>query len=150
MAIINNQQVSENTWTFIPDDSPLSSGDITISLERWLADQQQLASHQGQIGLRIKGDTDLTAIRPLLAQIRLIELEFPAFTDGRLFSQARLLRDREGYTGELRAVGHFMADQVFYAQRVGIDSFEIDNASQQQVALAAFNDFTVRYQSSTR
>lgn len=150
MAIIKNQQVLENTWTFVADDAELVAGDISVSLERWLAEQNTLLQHKGQVAVRVQGTSDLSALRPSLKQIPVIEVEFPSFTDGRSFSQARLLRDREGYTGEIRAVGGFHADQVFYLQRVGVDSFVIENEKQQQVALEAFNDFTVSYQASTR
>jgi uncharacterized protein (DUF934 family) len=150
MAVIKNQQLTDNTWHYVADDAPLHCGDITVSLERWLAEQAQLAQHSGQVGVRLQGSSDLNLIRPYLPKLPLIELEFPAFNDGRSFSQARLLRDREGYSGEIRAVGNFHADQVFYLHRVGFDSFELDDPKQQQAAIAAINDFDVVYQDAYR
>jgi uncharacterized protein (DUF934 family) len=77
--------------------------------------------------------------------LSLIELNFPVFTDGRLFSQAKLLRSRSGYQGEIRAIGNFMVDQVFYMSKVGINAFDLDESSI-SVALHSLKDFSVSYQ----
>jgi uncharacterized protein (DUF934 family) len=84
-----------------------------------------------------------------LSSFKLIELDFPVFADGRSFSQARLLRSRYGYQAEIRAVGRYMTDQIFYLQRVGVDAFELDNPKDIEHALVASNDFSVRYQASS-
>jgi uncharacterized protein (DUF934 family) len=93
------------------------------------------------------GSTDsVETIANDLADISLIELNFPAFTDGRLFSTAKLLRTRYSYQGEIRAVGQFMVDQVCYLSKVGVNAFQLDNVAQLPVALATLDDFSVSYQ----
>lgn len=150
MPIIKDQQITENTWTFVADETPLIYGDITVSLSRWNDDQQQLLKHSGKLGLRLTTSDDISTLTQKdLSKFSLIELTFEAFTDGRSFSQARLLRSQYGYQGEIRAVGNFMADQVFYLHRVGVTSFEITDKKQIEVALAAFRDFSFQYQKST-
>lgn len=149
MPIIKDQQISENTWHFVADDAPLADGDITVTLQRWTQDKAQLMQHSAKVGIRL-GPADLVdALIDDLSAISLIELNFPAFTDGRSFSQARLLRSRYGYQGEIRAVGNYMADQVFYLHRVGVNAFEFNSAKDIDLAISAVNDFSVRYQAST-
>ncbi|CAG1020633.1 DUF934 domain-containing protein [Methylomonas sp. LL1] len=149
MPIIKNQQISENTWTFVADESPLTSGDITVSLKRWTENKDQLLEHAGAIGVRLAPNESVELLADDLSSISLVELEFPVFTDGRSFSQARLLRDRFGYQGEIRAVGNFLTDQVFYLRRVGVDAFDINQPRDIELALAALNDFSVKYQASS-
>ncbi len=149
MPIIKDQQVSENTWIFVADDAPATTGNITVSVKRWLEDKQTLLQHAGKVGIRLTPGDSVADIGGDLPAISLIELDFPVFTDGRAFSQARLLRSRYAYRGEIRAVGHFLADQVFYLHRVGVDAFEINKAEDVEPALSAMHDFSVRYQDSS-
>lgn len=147
MQIIKDRQLVENTWQFIADDQELpASGNISISLNRWQEQQAQLQAHQGNIGLRL-GSTDTTDSITGLDQLALIELDFPVFTDGRLFSHARLLRSKYGFKGEIRARGQFLADQVYYLSRIGVNAFELE-AKLIPTALAALDDFSVSYQTA--
>lgn len=149
MPIIKDKQISDNSWSFIADDQSLTAGDITVSLARWNDEKQTLQNHTGKIGIRLSPSDTLETLSNI-ADVALVELDFPAFTDGRLFSLARLLRDVHDYRGEIRAVGKFLADQVFYLQRVGVDSFELTHPHDIEVALSAFSDFSVQYQTSIR
>lgn len=150
MPILKDQQIAENTWTFVADDAPLTDGNITVSLKRWSEEKTQLLNRNGKAGIRlVPGDNTDTLSKDDLTAIDLIELDFPVFTDGRLFSIAQLLRSRDAYQGEIRAVGKFMADQVFYLHRVGVNAFELADQKELDVASAALNDFSVLYQAST-
>ncbi len=149
MKIIKDKQIIEDSWRHIADDEEISNGDITVSLERWNKEKTALVNHQGKIGIRIAPADDVTEIADDLNSISLVAVELPAFTDGRAFSHARLLRSRYGYQGEIRAVGSYMADQAFYLQRVGVNAFELENAEELSAALSTLNDFSVKYQAST-
>jgi uncharacterized protein (DUF934 family) len=149
MPIIKDQHISENNWQFIADDAPLADGDITVTLQRWTQDKAQLMKRSAKVGVRLAPVDLVDALSDDLSSISLIELNFPAFTDGRSFSQARLLRSRYGYLGEIRAVGNYMPDQVFYLHRVGVNAFEFNSAKDIDLAMSAVNDFSVRYQPST-
>ncbi len=149
MKIIKDKQIIEDSWIHIADDEKIVAGDITLSLARWNKEKTTLANHQGNIGIRIAPSDDISEIADELKNITLIAVELPAFTDGRAFSHARLLRSRYNYQGEIRAIGSYMADQVFYLQRVGVNAFELKNTEELTVALSTLNDFTVKYQAST-
>lgn len=144
MQILKDRQIVEDNYHYI-DDGELVDGNITISLMRWLS-ERQLSSHKGNIGLRLNVEDDIALILPELHQFPLIELNFAAFTDGRLFSTAKLLRTRYGYQGEIRAVGQFMVDQVCYLSKIGVNAFQLNNTEQLPVALASLDDFSVSYQ----
>ena len=149
MPIIKDQQVTENTWNFVADDNPLTNGNISVSLKRWNQDKEQLLKHEGKVGIRLIPGDDVDSLnKEDLKTVDLVELDFPVFTDGRLFSLARLVRSKHAYQGEIRAVGNFMSDQVFYLHRVGVDAFELSEAKDIEHALSALNDFSVRYQAS--
>jgi uncharacterized protein (DUF934 family) len=151
MQIIKDKQLlADNNWSFVADDSELSSaGDITVTVERWKAEKPALLARNGKTGLRLKPVDKVTELAGDLAGVELIELDFPAFGDGRLFSFAQLLRSQLAYQGEIRAVGNYIPDQVFYLSRVGVNAFQVDNEQQIPLVLSSLDDFSVKYQAST-
>jgi len=149
MKIIKDKQIIEDNWTHIADSDEITDGDITVSLSRWTKEKAELSNHQGNIGIRISPADKVEDIAADLKNVKLIAVEFPAFTDGRAFSHARLLRSRYNYDGEIRAIGNYMPDQVFYLTRVGVNAFQFENPEQLNLALSTMDDFTVKYQAST-
>jgi len=149
MKIIKDKQIIENSWRHIADDEATGNGDITVSLSRWSNEKTTLANHSGGIGIRIAPADNVADIADELNNITLVAVELPAFTDGRAFSHARILRSRYGYKGEIRAIGSYMADQAFYLNRVGVNAFEFENATDLALAISTMNDFTVKYQESS-
>jgi uncharacterized protein (DUF934 family) len=148
MQIIKDKQIVDDTWSHVADDGELIPGNICVSLERWKQDKQQLLAHDGKLGIRIEPADSIDEIAPDLKDFQLIELNFPDFADGRLFSHAWLLRGRYDYQGEIRATGHYMPDQVFYLSRVGVNAFSSVSAENLPVFLSYLNDFTFKYQNS--
>jgi len=148
MQIVKDNQLIDNSWKYVADDTELVDGDITISLLRWEKDHQQLLAHEGKLGLRIAPNDSVDEMAANLKGIDLVELDFPDFADGRLFSHAWYLRSRFGYQGEIRATGHFMPDQVFYLSRVGVNAFAPEKVEYLPFVLTNLNDFTVEYQNS--
>ncbi|MGZ8224367.1 MAG: DUF934 domain-containing protein [Methylobacter sp.] len=148
MQIIKDKQIINDSWTYITDDAGLKAGDISVSLARWKKDKQQLLRHDGKLGVRMGPADSVEEIAADLKYLQLIELDFPAFADGRIFSHAWLLRGRYNYQGEIRATGHYLPDQVFYLSRVGINAFNPDKTEDLPVSLSNLNDFTVKYQTS--
>jgi uncharacterized protein (DUF934 family) len=93
------------------------------------------------------GPTDeVEALAPHLALLNLIVVDFPKIGEGRGFSQARMLRQRYRYGGELRARGAIKRDQLFFLARCGFDSFDLDPGENLEAALGALDDFSVAYQ----
>lgn len=148
MQIIKNRQIVDNDWQHLADDAAIMAGNITVSLTRWLAEREVLLARTDDVGVRLLGEEDFTILAPDLSQLALVVINFPAFTDGRGYSVARLLRERYGYTGELRAQGDILHDQLFYLSQMGFDSFELAQPEQLPHALTAFDDFSESYQTT--
>jgi len=137
MALWKNGAFVANEWRFVPDGEPLPKGiSVLVTPERWEAEREDLRSRNAPIGLLLAPDAVWDDLSGDLPHFPVIAVSFPKFTDGRAFSIARLLRDRDGYTGEVRAVGDYFIDQVPLMRRVGIDAFETDDPTLKQ-ALAA-------------
>ena len=96
--------------------------------------------------VRLMPDDDPNALEPFLGEIEIIEISFPRYTDGRGYSQAQLLRRRLGYTGELRAVGDVLRDQLLFMVRSGFDAFEIEKPDAAERFAAAVKEMSVFYQ----
>jgi uncharacterized protein (DUF934 family) len=146
MQILKDREIIEDNFRYIADEEIIEGDNISLSLARWQQEKSQLQQHDGKIGVRLSSTDNVSAIADDLADISLIELNFPAFTDGRLFSTAKRLRTRYGYQGEIRAVGQFMVDQVFYLSKVGVNAFQLNNSAELPLALAVLDDFSVSYQ----
>jgi len=148
MQIIKDREIVDDNWLRLDDDAELAAGNITVSLARWQEQHETLTHHEGGLGLRLTGDDPLEEIVPDLAHFSLIVLNFPAFTDGRCYSFARLLRDRYSFKGEIRAQGDVLYDQLYYMSQCGINSFELDNPNRLTNAIKAFDDFSESYQTT--
>ena len=147
--IIRNRQIVEDYWLSVADDEPLPpQGAVVVSLARWRQERETLLRRGDKLGVRLKNDAPVAEIATDLPDLALIALEFPSFRDGRAFTQARLLRERYGYRGELRAVGDVLRDQLFFMRRCGFDAFELRPDRSLEDALEAFDEFTVTYQAA--
>jgi len=145
--IIRDRSITEDHWLHLADEDTLpANGDVTVSWQRWHDERPQLLERDGRVGVRLNGDVPVQELPGGLELLDLVVLEFPAFKDGRCYSHARLLRARHGYTGEIRAVGNVLRDQLSYMARVGINAFELDEGRSLVEALCAFNEFSVDYQ----
>jgi uncharacterized protein (DUF934 family) len=150
MRVIKDRRIVDDDWVLLAADSALpATGDVIVSLSQWNEALQAggFAGRAGKVGVRLKSNESPEQIQAL-EQAPLIAIEFPSFTDGRGYTSARLLRDRHGYRGELRAVGDVLRDQLFYMARCGIDSFALKAGKDIEGALSAFLDFSVTYQAA--
>lgn len=128
MPLLKNGEIADDPWSALPEDaSQTAQGDVIVSLEQWQENRETLRGRNGRLGLRLKSDQSPAGIADDLQYFDLVALEFPRFGDGRPYSYARLLRERYGFAGELRAVGNVLRDQLFFMLRCGFDSFEIDS-----------------------
>lgn len=98
--------------------------------------------------LRLEPGDDPAKVADRLGSAARVEVNFPSFTDGRGYSIARLLRERHGYLGELRAVGDVQRDQLFYLARCGFDAFLLREGLDARESLSALRDFSEAYQAS--
>ena len=123
---------------------------MIVPLAVWQAQQEQLTAHaeRGELGVWLASDARPEALKDVLDRFAVIAVEFPKFTDGRGYSIAYNLRARLAYTGELRAVGDVLRDQMFYMQRVGFDAFAPRADRSIEDALKGLFDFSEAYQAS--
>jgi uncharacterized protein (DUF934 family) len=146
--IIKNREIVEDCWQHLADGDSLpdTSADIIVTVERWRKDRDALLARDGQLGITIGGGIHVDEIVDDLEHFDLVAVRFPEFRDGRGYTYARLLRERLGFKGEIRAVGNVLRDQLFYMERCGINAFEVQEDRDIHDALNAFREFTVRYQ----
>lgn len=121
------------------DDEPVADPGVTVD---------SFSEQTNAAAVRIEPGDDARALLPHLDRLKLVEVNFPAFTDGRGFSSARILREA-GYTGELRAVGDLPVDHLSHLRRCGFDSFAPDHQLNPADAEAAFNRWPDVYQPTT-
>ena len=114
-----------DAWVSVADGEPLPETPVILSRKRWLAEREALTSRNAPLGLLIAAGEAVDDLAADLGRFALIALDFPKFSDGRAFSIARLLREKHGHTGELRAVGNVLSDQIPFMRRVGFDAFEV-------------------------
>ncbi|MGB2259732.1 MAG: DUF934 domain-containing protein [Porticoccaceae bacterium] len=148
--LLKDGQVIDNTWQLIEanEDSQetLPNGDILVPVSMWQTNQSILENHRGAVGLWINGDEEIEGIAESIITAPVIAVNFPKFVDGRGFSVARLLRDRFGFKGELRAVGQIIRDQLFLLQRCGFNAFQFDSEIDLTEAVKSLADFSDAYQ----
>ncbi|EED35373.1 conserved hypothetical protein [Luminiphilus syltensis NOR5-1B] len=130
--------IIENPWTAADANNEGVPSRGVGTLDQWRADPTLTA-------VEIKSDEDVSDLTQSLDQLRLVVLKIEDFNDGRSFSQARHLREA-GFTGELRAAGNFLQDQVQYLQRCGVDAFELSADIKISAMEAALSEFSVSYQ----
>lgn len=147
MAILKHGALQPNEWQELSDDAALpESGSVIVSLERWRRDEAALRTSNRQIGVRLQNSQSPLALANDIDRLSLVVVEFPKFSDGRAFSQARLLRDRLGFKGEIRAVGSILRDQYLFMIRCGIDAVELPDGKPIDGYLDALAEFSVWYQ----
>jgi uncharacterized protein (DUF934 family) len=146
MPLIKNNTFVENTFAHVADDEALPDGAIVVSLKRWQAERDTLAARNAPLGVRLTSDQSPEALGADVIHFALIELEFPKFKDGRGYSWARLLRQRLGFHGEIRAVGDVLRDQWLFMSRCGVDAFEVRPGTRLEDFRAALAEQTVFYQ----
>jgi uncharacterized protein (DUF934 family) len=131
---------------FVPDFP--EHADLVAPLALLNVRGTELFSRAGRTGVVLEPHEDPAALAATLERLSLIEIRFPKFGDGRGYSIARLLRERYGYRGELRAVGDVLRDQLLFMKRSGFDSFTLREDQDPDEALAAFGELSEQYQSS--
>ena len=113
-----------DSWQIVPDDQPVPADvPVVLTLKRWRENRETLAARNAPLGLQIDPGSDWLDVVADLPRFPVIVVTIPKYADGRAFSIARLLRERDGYKGEIRAAGPYIIDQVPFMMRVGIDAF---------------------------
>jgi uncharacterized protein (DUF934 family) len=128
-ALFKNGSFVEDEWRTVTADEALPTDrPVILPLARWRAERMALSDRNTAVGVSISPGEAIDDVVQELAQLPLVALVFPRYTDGRAYSTANLLRTRHGFAGELRAVGDVLLDQIQLMRRCGFDSFEISHA----------------------
>jgi len=149
MLIDRNGHVPD-AWVRLSADTADMSVDVPMlmPLAEWRANRDRWLARAPRLGVLLGPADDPAEIASDFGALSLIAVDFPSFTDGRGYSTARLLRERYGWRGELRAVGEVLRDQLFLLARCGFDTFALADGQPMDEAVAAFSDFSETYQSA--
>jgi len=150
MPLIKDGKIAKDTWTEASADAPLPEAEaLLVPYALWKENRDELLGRNSRIGVRLAADQPPQLIADDLDRLDLVALEFPTFKDGRAYSYARLLRDRYGYTKELRAVGNVLRDQFAFMQRCGFDAYEVADAGLADAWARALSEISEVYQPAT-
>ena len=147
MTLIRNGALVRDSFKNTADLSELPDrGAPLVSLDQWREHRNPLLRRGERLGILLLSNQHPKEIAKDLHYLNLIALAFPGFRDGRAYSYARLLRERYKFTGELRAVGDVLLEQLHYMHRVGFNSFDLDSEQPLEEWKTAVGEFTVWYQ----
>ena len=147
MPFIKAGRLAEDGFVRVRDEEPVPEDvPVLVPASRLLADSQEFAAHRGPVGVIWPNNRRVAELAPHLDRLALIALVFPTFRDGRAYSQARILRERYGFRGELRATGDVLRDQFLFLARAGFDAFEVKKDADAAAFAAALARFSVVYQ----
>ena len=149
--IIKNTAIIEDQWTLLDADVELNvalnTQQAIVPLALWQAHKEQLKAIN-PIGVWLEAEQEIENLLDDLELFTVIALNFPVFTDGRHFSSARLLRERYAYSGEIRAIGDVLRDQLFFMQRCGFDAYALRSDRCPIDALKSLTELSVSYQAA--
>jgi uncharacterized protein (DUF934 family) len=142
MPLVKNGHIATDIFFHAADGTELpADGAVLVSAARFLEDPGALLKRSGKVGVIWPNNRDVDDLVPYLDRLALVALVFPSFRDGRAYTQARLLRERHGFEGELRATGQVLRDQFVFMLRAGFDAFDV----RKQADAEAFGESARRY-----
>lgn len=151
-TLIDRHGRRDDAWVRVDGEADLETvapgASVLLPLAEWRRAGTQWLERAGAVGVLLAPSDDPADIAGDLDKLALVAVDFPAFTDGRGYSTARLLRERYKYRGELRAVGDVLRDQLFLMARCGFDTFVLHDGVNVDTALTAFRDFSDAYQAA--
>jgi len=147
MPLVKDGKITNDAFVHLAEDAEIpSEGAILVPAGRFLENTEALSQRTSPTGVIWPNNRDLDDLVPWLAKLAVVALVFPTFRDGRAYSQARLLRERHGYRGELRATGQVLRDQFVFMLRAGFDAFEVKKSSDAVAFANTASRYTVFYQ----
>jgi uncharacterized protein (DUF934 family) len=147
MPLVKGGKITGDSFVQVADGAEVpSDGDILVPAARFLQDPETLLQRAGKVGVIWPNNRDVDDLVPYLGRLAAVALAFPSFRDGRAYSQARLLRERFSYHGELRATGQVLRDQFIFMLRAGFDAFEVKKDSDAEAFAQTVKRYSVFYQ----
>lgn len=149
--VIKPCEIIEDKWHRLGDMEAIrKTAWVIVSLKRLRTDWDQLERAGCLLGVELEATDMVADIEAMLPRLELVVLNFAAFADGRAYSQARLLRERFSFQGDIRAQGEVLRDQLAFMQRCGISQFRLADSEDVDLALSAFTDISKTYQPELR
>jgi uncharacterized protein (DUF934 family) len=149
--LIKDRAIVDDRWTLLRDVEQFATvpadAPVIVPLALWIGERDPLSA-RGNVGVWLAPSDDPATLADDVGQLPLIAVDFPKFTDGRGYSTARLLREKYGYAGELRAIGDILRDQLYYLHACGFNAFAVRADRDLADALRGFGDFSDNYQST--
>jgi len=148
--LIKNRSVIADPWQRLPADAAEipAAGDVIVPIALWRATRHDIAAREGRLGVWFQGHEDAGELKADFARLSLIAFHIPKSADGRAYSNGRLVRERDGWTGELRAFGDIWRDHLLMLERCGFDAFVVRESESPEAALAAFKEHSEQYQAT--
>ena len=146
--LIKNTQISVDAWEVVAQDAVATNDNQIFLPLSQIDDVKALIASGKEAGVWLDSDTDYEQLTSVAKDVSVIAINFPKFADGRGYSLARILRDQCNYTGEIRAIGDVLLDQVFYMSRVGFDAYSLRDDKDAQKVQAMLETFSDSYQIS--
>ena len=146
MPLVKNGHIATDVFFHAADGAELpGDGAVLVPAARFLEDPEALLK-RGKVGVIWPNSRDLDDLVPYLDRLALVALVFPSFRDGRAYTQARLLRERHGFEGELRATGQVLRDQFVFMLRAGFAAFDVRKQADAEAFGEAARRYSVFYQ----
>ena len=148
--LLRDGQIVEDDWQTLAEadtGAPVADASLIIPFDAWLGERDRWSAHTGRLGVALRPADKVEQLAPDLARFALVAADFPGPSDGRGYTQGRLLRERYRFAGELRAMGYVRRDQLFFLARCGFNSFAMAQG-ELAGATAAFSTFGAEYQPS--
>ena len=145
MPLVKGGKIVGDPFAHVADGAELPQGCVLVSAARFLEDPEALLK-RGKVGVIWPNSRDVDDLVPYLDRLAAVALVFPTFRDGRAYSQARLLRERYGYRGELRATGQVLRDQFVFMLRAGFDAFDVRKQADAEAFAQTVQRYSVFYQ----
>jgi uncharacterized protein (DUF934 family) len=145
MPLVKGGKIVDDPFAHVADGAELPAGCVLVSAARFLEDPEALLK-RGKVGVIWPNSRDVDDLVPYLDRLAAVALVFPTFRDGRAYSQARLLRERYSYRGELRATGQVLRDQFVFMLRAGFDAFDVKKQADAEAFAQTVHRYSVFYQ----
>ena len=147
MPLVKGGKITDDIFVHVADGAALPyDGAILVPAARFLDNPAAILDRKDRIGLIWPNNRDVDDLVPYLDRLAAVALVFPIFRDGRAYSQARLLRERHGFKGELRATGQVLRDQFVFMLRAGFDAFEVKKQGDAEAFAQTVKRYSVFYQ----
>ena len=144
--LINHELIANDPWQLLTEDQPIpDTGHAVLPFSRINEVDVGAESAELTLGVLINGGDDIQKVIAIADQLNLVVVDIPAFTDGRGFSFATMLR-RAGFSGEIRATGDVTRDRLAFLQRCGFNAFDIPDERYSVELETAFTEVSVHYQ----